>query len=92
MEGTLTLLGSTLHLSKSNMLIVKAVKNRAPKVGDIVYDGKGRVVGQVYDIIGPASSPYIVIKPSKDLNLHGLLKSKKVYVKPPPQCNRRKRK
>ncbi|MHC1601238.1 MAG: H/ACA ribonucleoprotein complex subunit GAR1 [Candidatus Nezhaarchaeales archaeon] len=90
MGESLTLLGSMLHLSKSNMLIVKGTK-RVPKIGDPVYDNKSRTIGLVYDIIGPISSPYIVIRPSSDLSPRDLRRLKKVYVKSSSKDIRRKR-
>ncbi|RLF08313.1 MAG: hypothetical protein DRJ60_00665 [Thermoprotei archaeon] len=90
MGESLTLLGSTLHLSKSNMLIVRGTR-KVPKIGDPVYDNKSRTIGIIYDIIGPVSSPYIVIKPSSDLTPHDLRRLKKVYVKSPLKDIRRKR-
>jgi len=90
MGESLTLLGSILHLSKSNMLIVRGTR-KVPKIGDPVYDDKSRTIGTIYDIIGPVTSPYIVIKPSSDLTPHDLRHLKKVYVKSPLKDTRRKR-
>jgi len=80
MRGPLTLLGSVLHLSKSNKLVVKGSLKAPPKIGDPVYDGKSRVIGSVYDVIGPASSPYILIKPSSEIDPDDLRRIKKVYA------------
>jgi RNA-binding protein len=46
----------------SKNLIVKT--EQAPKIGLEVVDESLNVVGRIFDIIGPMSSPYAVIKPS----------------------------
>ncbi len=55
-------LGKALNLTPSQCLVVKAEKT--PKIGSAVIDESLTVVGQVFDIIGPVSSPYAVIRPS----------------------------
>jgi len=80
MKGSLTLLGSVLHLSKSKKFVIKSSSKAIPKIGDSVYDSKSRVIGLVYDVIGPVSSPYILIKPSSKIALDDLRRIKKVYV------------
>jgi len=80
MRGPLTLLGSVLHLSKSNKLVVKGSFKAPPKIGDPVYDGKSRVIGLVYDVVGPVSSPYILIKPSSEIDPDDLRRIKRVYA------------
>jgi len=35
-----------------------------PKIGDMVVDENLKVVGSVFDIIGPVSSPYVTVKPT----------------------------
>jgi RNA-binding protein len=89
MRGSLTLLGSVLHLSKSNKLVAKSFSKLIPKIGDTVYDGKSRVIGSVYDIIGPVSSPYILIKPSSKIDPDDLRHIKKVYASRASKGNRR---
>ena len=53
-------LGLVLHISPSRNLIMK-VEN-VPKIGDTVVDENLKPVGKVFDILGPASSPYISIR------------------------------
>jgi RNA-binding protein len=89
MRGSLTLLGLTLHLSKSNKLVVKSSSKTIPKIGDPVYDGKSRVIGLIYDVIGPVSSPYILIKLSNKIDSDDLKRIKKVYAFPTSKSNRR---
>ena len=55
-------LGRVRALTPSRNIIVKTEK--APKIGAEVFDENLKVVGKVFDIIGPVSSPYAVVKPS----------------------------
>jgi rRNA processing protein Gar1 len=43
-------------------MIVKTEK--APKLGSEVVDENLTVIGKVFDIIGPVSAPYAVVKPT----------------------------
>jgi RNA-binding protein len=49
-------------LTPSKNIIVKTEK--APKIGAEVVDENLKVVGKVFDIIGPVSAPYAVVKPT----------------------------
>jgi len=49
-------------LTPSKNIIIKTEKS--PKIGSEVVDENLRVVGRVFDIIGPVSSPYVVVKPT----------------------------
>ena len=71
-------LGRVLSVTPSQNIVVKVEK--PPKTGAAVVDESLRVVGRIFDIIGPVSSPYVVIRPSlKDpQNLAG----KQLYVSP----------
>jgi len=55
-------LGKVRALTPSKNIIVKTEK--APKIGENVVDENLKVVGKVFDIIGPVSAPYAVIKPT----------------------------
>ena len=55
-------LGKMLHVTPSQNIVVKTEK--PPKIGSAVVDEKLKVVGKIFDIIGPTSSPYVVIKPA----------------------------
>jgi RNA-binding protein len=61
-ELRLQRLGRISNVSPSGNAIVKA--ENPPKIGSEVVDENLNVVGRVFDIIGPVSSPYAVIKPS----------------------------
>jgi RNA-binding protein len=55
-------LGRVRALTPSKNIIVKTEK--APKIGSEVVDENLKVVGKVFDIIGPVSAPYTVVKPT----------------------------
>ena len=55
-------LGRVVNLTPSRSIIIKTEK--PPKIGSEVVDENLNVVGKVFDIIGPVSSPYAIIKPT----------------------------
>ena len=55
-------LGKVLHVTPSQNIVVTI--DKTPKIGSAVVDEKLKVVGKIFDIIGPASSPYVVVKPA----------------------------
>ncbi|MDR1993786.1 MAG: Gar1/Naf1 family protein [Nitrososphaerota archaeon] len=55
-------LGKLTNISPSGNIIVKA--EVPPKIGSEVVDENLNAVGKVFDIIGPVSAPYAVIKPT----------------------------
>ena len=55
-------LGRVLALTPSKNMVVKT--EEAPKIGSEVVDESLNVVGKVFDIIGPVSTPYAVVKPT----------------------------
>ena len=71
-------LGRVLNVTPSQNLVVKI--DVPPKLGAQVVDEKLIVVGRIFDIIGPVSSPYAVVKPSvKDPEQ---LANRQLYVSP----------
>lgn len=54
-------LGKVLHVTPSQNIIVKA--DKTPRIGSSVVNDNLKVVGNVFDVIGPVSSPYAVVKP-----------------------------
>ena len=55
-------LGRVRALTPSKNMIVKT--EQAPKIGSEVVDENLNVIGKVFDIIGPVSAPYAVVKPT----------------------------
>ncbi len=55
-------LGRIKALTPSKNLIVKT--EQAPRIGSEVVDENLNVIGKVFDIIGPVSAPYAVVKPT----------------------------
>jgi RNA-binding protein len=51
-----------LHVTPSQNIVVKV--DKTPKIGSAVVNEKLKVVGKVFDVIGPVSSPYVIVKPS----------------------------
>jgi RNA-binding protein len=64
------------NVSPSRNVIVKAENN--PKLGSEVVDENLKVVGKVFDVIGPVSAPYAVIKPA--ISEPSRLLNKPVYL------------
>ncbi len=56
-------LGKVKHLSRSGMLVVSVNPKQLPKLGAEVVTRKMEKIGFVYDIIGPTSSPFALVKP-----------------------------
>jgi RNA-binding protein len=55
-------LGRVSNVTPSRNLVVKT--ENPPKIGTEVVDENLQSVGKVFDIIGPVSSPYAVVKPT----------------------------
>jgi len=55
-------LGRVLNVTPSQNVVVKT--DRTPHIGSAVVDENLKVVGKIFDIIGPVSSPYAVVKPA----------------------------
>ena len=51
--------GVLLHQAKSGRLIVKLTREVRP--GAMIFDGGGRKLGKVVELIGPVRSPYASI-------------------------------
>ena len=55
-------LGKVLHVTPSQNIVVKA--DKTPKIGSAVVNENLKIVGKVFDVIGPVSSPYAIVKPA----------------------------
>ena len=55
-------LGRVLNVTPSQNVVVKT--ENTPKIGSAVVDENLKIVGKIFDIIGPVSSPYAVVKPA----------------------------
>jgi RNA-binding protein len=71
-------LGKVLNVTPSQNVVTKI--DHPHKTGAAVVDENLQVVGKIFDIIGPVSSPYAIIKPTiKDPQK---LANKQLYVSP----------
>ena len=71
-------LGRVITLTPSQNLVVKT--ERAPKIGYSVVDENLRDVGRIFDVIGPVTSPYAVVRPT--VREPEKLNSKQLYLLP----------
>ena len=55
-------LGKVITVTPSQNIVVKI--DKTPQIGSAVIDEKLQVIGKVFDIIGPVSSPYAMVKPT----------------------------
>jgi RNA-binding protein len=69
-------LGRVVNVTPSQSVVVKI--DKTPHIGSAVIDEKLKVIGKVFDIIGPVSSPYAVIKPT--IKAPEKLASKQLYL------------
>jgi rRNA processing protein Gar1 len=60
-------IGRVSHVSKSGFIVAIADPKNLPRVGSEVYTRKMERIGFVYDIIGPTKSPFVLIKPKRDI-------------------------
>ncbi len=77
-------LGKVLNVTPSQNLVVKT--ENPPQLGAAVIDENLKPVGKIFDIIGPVSSPYAVIKTS--IKNPEKLSNKQLYVSPPKKDRR----
>ena len=71
-------LGRVVNVTSSQNLVVKTEK--APKIGSSVIDESLKTIGRVFDVIGPVTSPYAVVKPT--VREPEKLASKQLYLLP----------
>jgi len=56
-------LGRVRTYTRNKNLVIEA--SEKPRVGEKVFDSRMMHIGYIYDIIGPVSSPYVVVKLSR---------------------------
>lgn len=56
-------LGKVIHVSRTGLLVLKAVN--VPKIGAKAFDESSKVAGVVIDVFGSVSSPYVAIRPHR---------------------------
>lgn len=73
-------LGTVLHVSSHRNLIIKG--EFFPKINTTVVTKRLKKIGSIYDVFGPIKSPYITVRPFKDIPLSSLIElaGEKVYV------------
>jgi len=59
-------IGRVLHVTSNRNIIVKT-EGKIPRLGEKVVDENLDVIGEVFDIIGPVSSPYISVRPKTEI-------------------------
>jgi RNA-binding protein len=78
-------LGRVLNMTPSRSLVVRTEKT--PRIGLSVVDEDLRVVGKVFDIIGPVSSPYTIVRPT--IKEPEKLVNRQLYVLPSEKRSKR---
>ena len=78
-------LGKALNVTPSNSIIIKT--ENPPKLGCEVANENLTVVGKIFDIIGPVTSPYAVIK--TNVKNPAALLDKPLYLMPAKPRGRR---
>jgi RNA-binding protein len=69
-------LGRALSLTPSQNIVVRT--DKTPKIGAVVVDENLKNVGRIFDIIGPVSAPYAIVRPT--VKRPEKLASKQLYV------------
>ncbi len=80
-------LGRVVNVTPSKNVVIKA--ENAPKIGSSVIDENLQTVGKVFDVIGPVTSPYAVVRPA--VREPGLLVNKQLYLLPSKKERSRER-
>ncbi len=80
MSTALKKIGEALHVSHDKKLVLKLIS--VPPLYITVYDYSMRRLGVLYDVIGPVSQPFGLVKPDKTvLENPESVKGKAVYVR-----------
>ena len=71
-------LGRVINVTPSKNLVVKT--ENTPKIGSNVVDENLKTVGTIFDVIGPVTAPYAVIRPTVKETAN--LTNKQLYLLP----------
>jgi rRNA processing protein Gar1 len=71
-------IGTVLHQSKGSKNLIMKLEADA-KIGQLVSDKSGTIIGKIFDIFGPIESPYASIRLSKGVELDKV-NGKPVYL------------
>ncbi len=83
-------IGKVRLFTRNRNLLVEA--GEVPEIGEKVYDEKMAVVGYVYDVIGPVSAPFVLVKVDESRWRPEAFIGKILYWKGSPRRNGRKKK
>lgn len=62
-------------IRKVGKKLMLARTDKAPETDSKVYDSKGKIVGEVYEVFGPVKEPYVLIKINENTDLNQVKKS-----------------
>ncbi|MHA1594504.1 MAG: H/ACA ribonucleoprotein complex subunit GAR1 [Candidatus Baldrarchaeia archaeon] len=84
-------LGKVLHVSPHKVMIVRSTF--APAIGNTVVTKDMENIGEVFDVFGPVSKPYVSIKPKKGVDPEKLIGATLyVYLEEEKETSVKKRK
>lgn len=83
-------LGRVRLYTRSKNLLVEA--QEVPRLGEKVFDEKMSLVGYVYDIIGPVSSPFVLVKVDESRWKPEAFVGKVLYWRGSPRSSRKNQK
>jgi RNA-binding protein len=78
-------LGLVLNITPAQNIVVKVEK--PPKIGETVVDENLKHIGKIFDLFGPVSSPYALIKP--EIREPERLMNKQLYALPSKRDRRK---
>ena len=58
-------LGKVIKLTKSGSILIQTTE--IPSINSVVATKDSKIIGRVKDVFGPASKPYVQIKPGRKL-------------------------
>jgi rRNA processing protein Gar1 len=70
-------LGNVQEVTVDGKLVIRAAFT--PKLRDMVWDNRKRLLGRVVRIFGPVDSPYVTVEPAGDTSLLSIA-GKQVYI------------